>query len=107
MIMLGIAFSLIPAAMWPSMVKLVKDRQIGTAYGLMYSIQNLGLWGFPLLAGIILDNTNPGNPDVLNYTPTILMFAGLGLAGFFFALRLRYMDKKKGYGIEMPLNKKS
>jgi predicted MFS family arabinose efflux permease len=46
MILLGVAFSLVPAAMWPSMVKLVEDKQIGTAYGLMYSIQNLGLWGY-------------------------------------------------------------
>ena len=43
MILLGVAFSLVPAAMWPSMVKLVEEKEIGTAYGLMYSIQNLGL----------------------------------------------------------------
>ena len=107
MIMLGIAFSLVPAAMWPSMVKLVKEKQIGTAYGLMYSIQNLGLWGIPLIAGIILDRTNPGDPDVLNYTPTILMFAGLGMAGLLFAVMLKILDGRKNYGIDMPLNKKS
>ena len=106
MIMLGIAFSLVPAAMWPSMVKLVKEKQIGTAYGLMYSIQNLGLWGVPLIAGIILDRTNPGDPEVLNYTPTILMFAGLGLAGLLFAVMLKILDGRKNYGIDMPLNKK-
>ncbi|MDA3822978.1 MAG: MFS transporter, partial [Bacteroidales bacterium] len=89
MIMLGIAFSLVPAAMWPSMVKLVKDKQIGTAYGIMYSIQNLGLWGIPLLAGIILDKSNPGSPDVLNYTPTMLLFVGLGLLGLLFAIMLK------------------
>ncbi len=106
MIMLGIAFSLVPAAMWPSMVKLVPEKQIGTAYGLMYSIQNLGLWGVPLLAGIILDRTNPGDPEILNYTPTILMFAGLGLAGLLFAFSLKIMDGRKNYGIDLPLNKK-
>ncbi len=105
MIMLGIAFSLVPAAMWPSMVKLVKEKQIGTAYGLMYSIQNLGLWGVPLIAGIILDRTNPGDPEVLNYTPTMLMFAGLGLAGLLFAVTLKIMDGRKNYGIDLPLNK--
>jgi len=106
MVLLGIAFSLVPAAMWPSMVKMVDDKQIGTAYGMMYSVQNLGLWGFPLLAGIILDATNPGNPDVLNYTPTILMFAGLGLVGIFFAIMLKREDRRGNYGIELPLNKK-
>lgn len=106
MIMLGLAFSLVPAAMWPSMVKLVKEKQIGTAYGLMYSIQNLGLFAFPLLAGIILDKTNPGSPSSLNYTPTILMFAALGLLGLVFALLLKREDKKGSYGVDLPMNKK-
>ena len=106
MILLGISFSLVPAAMWPSMVKLITDKQIGTAYGLMYSIQNLGLWAFPILAGIILDKTNPGNPEILNYTPTMLMFASLGILGLLFSLLLKREDKKSGYGIELPLNRK-
>jgi len=106
MVLLGIAFSLVPASMWPSMVKLVDDKQIGTAYGLMYSIQNLGLWGFPLLAGILLDKYNPGNPEVADYTAPILMFAGLGLLGLIFALMLKREDKKGGFGVELPLNKK-
>ena len=106
MILLGISFSLVPAAMWPSMVKLVDDKQIGTAYGLMYSIQNLGLWAFPIIAGVILDKTNPGNPDVLNYTPTMLMFASLGILGLLFSILLKREDKKSGHGIELPLNKK-
>lgn len=105
MIMLGMAFSLVPAAMWPSMVKLVSEKQIGTAYGIMYSIQNLGLWGFPLLAGIILDKTNPGAPGVTNYTPTILMFATLGLFGVLFAVLLKREDKKGGFGVDLPMNK--
>lgn len=106
MILLGIAFSLVPAAMWPSMVKLVDDKQIGTAYGLMYSIQNLGLWGFPLIAGILLDKFNPGNPEVADYTAPIFMFAALGLIGLFFALMLKREDKKRHFGVELPLNKK-
>lgn len=105
-ILLGIAFSLVPAAMWPSMVKLVKESRIGTAYGIMYSVQNLGLWGIPLLAGIILDKTNPGNPLVADYTMTILMFAGLGLVGLLFSLLLKFEDKRKAFGIELPLNQK-
>lgn len=106
MVLLGIAFSLVPAAMWPSMVKLVPDKQIGTAYGLMYSIQNLGLWGFPLLAGILLDKTNPGNPEISDYSAPLLMFAALGLAGLIFAVMLKVEDKKKHFGIELPLNRK-
>lgn len=106
MVLLGIAFSLVPASMWPSMVKLVPEKQIGTAYGLMYSIQNLGLWGFPLVAGLILDRTNPGNPEVADYSTTILMFSVLGLLGLFFAFMLKREDKKGGFGIELPLNRK-
>jgi MFS family permease len=105
MILLGVAFSLVPAAMWPSMVKLVKEKQIGTAYGMMYSVQNLGLWGVPILAGIVLDKTNPGSPEVLNYTPTILMFGAISLLGLLFAIILKREDKKGNYGVELPLNK--
>lgn len=105
-IFLGIAFSLVPAAMWPSMVRLVKESRIGTAYGIMYSVQNLGLWGIPLLAGIILDSTNPGNPEVADYTMTMIMFAALGLLGLVFSLLLKFDDKRKGFGVELPLNKK-
>jgi predicted MFS family arabinose efflux permease len=106
MILLGVSFSLVPAAMWPSMVKLVKEKEIGTAYGLMYSVQNLGLWGVPILAGLVLDRTNPGSPEVLDYTPTMLMFAGLSLLGLLFALVLKREDAKKDFGVELPLNKK-
>jgi MFS family permease len=105
MILLGVSFSLVPAAMWPSMVKLVREKEIGTAYGLMYSVQNLGLWGFPILAGFILDKTNPGNPAVLNYAPAILMFAGLGLLGLLFGILLKWEDGRKNFGVELPLNK--
>ena len=105
MILLGISFSLIPAAMWPSLVKLVDYKQMGTAYGLMYSIQNLGLFGVPILAGIILDTTNPENPETLNYIPTIIMFAVLGLLGLVFAILLKREDSKRGTGIDLPMNK--
>ena len=106
LILMGVSFSLVPAAMWPTMVKLVKEKEIGTAYGLMYSVQNLGLWGIPILAGMILDRTNPGTPDVLNYTPTMLMFAALSLLGLVFALVLKRENSKKNFGVELPLNKR-
>lgn len=105
MILLGIAFSLVPAAMWPTMVRLVKENQIGTAYGIMYSIQNLGLFAFPILSGKLLDISNPGHPEVLNYTPTMLMFAALGLLGLIFAVLLKVEDKRKGFGVDLALNK--
>ena len=113
MVLLGIAFSLVPASMWPTVVRLVPESKIGTAYGLMYSIQNLGLWAFPILAGKILDKTNPGVSEALeagqnityDYTQTILMFAGLGVLGLIFAILLKREDKKKGLGIDLPLNK--
>ena len=106
MILLGVAFSLVPAAMWPSMVKLVKEKEIGTAYGLMYSVQNIGLWGVPILAGIILDKANPGNPEVLNYTPVIMMFGGLSLLGLLFGILLKWENSRRNFGVELPLNKK-
>ena len=105
MIFLGISFSLVPAAMWPSMVKLVEEKQIGTAYGIMYSIQNLGLAGTPILAGYILDISNKTTEGALNYTSTMLMFAGMSAIALFFAFLLKYFDKKKNYGIDLPLNK--
>ncbi|MBS3808426.1 MAG: MFS transporter, partial [Bacteroidales bacterium] len=56
---LGVAFALVPAAMWPAVAKIVKETKIGTAYGLMFSVQNLGLWGVPILIGVVLDSSNP------------------------------------------------
>ena len=110
MFVLGIAFSLVPAAMWPSVAMIVEEKKLGTAYGVMGSIQNLGLWGFPILAGYILDLTNPGvkivegaSSSPLDYTWTMLMFAGLGIVGFVFAILLKRADKAaKGYGLELP-----
>ncbi|HJN06803.1 MAG TPA: MFS transporter, partial [Bacteroidales bacterium] len=80
-------------------------KQMGTAYGMMYSIQNLGLFGIPILAGSILDYTNPGTPDTLNYTPTIFMFLVLGFLGLIFAFLLKKEDRKRGCGIDLPMNK--
>lgn len=110
MFLLGIAFSLIPAAMWPSVAKIVDEPRLGTAYGLMFSIQNLGLWAFPILIGVILDRSNPGvtaelvakGEAVYNYTNPILMLSALGIFGLVFAFLLRREDKTSGYGLEQP-----
>ena len=107
MVLLGIAFSLVPAAMWPSVAKIVPEYRIGTAYGTMFSLQNLGLFFVPILAGTILDVTNPNaieTGEKLIYTPTILMFVGFGIIGFLFALLLKWDDKTSGYGLELPSN---
>ncbi len=58
-VLLGIAFSLVPAAMWPAVTKIVRESKLGTAYGFMFSVQNIGLWAFPLLIGLVLDASNP------------------------------------------------
>jgi len=110
MFILGVAFSLVPAAMWPSVAKIVDTSKLGTAYGLMFSIQNIGLWLFPILIGKILDSTNPGitremvssGTAVYNYTYPILMLAVLGLFGFIFALLLLKSDKNLKIGLESP-----
>lgn len=58
-IILGIGFSLVPAAMWPSVPKIIPEKQLGTAYAVIFWIQNIGLWIIPLLLGIVLNSTNP------------------------------------------------
>ncbi len=110
MFLLGIAFSLIPAAMWPSVTKIVDENRLGTAYGLMFSIQNLGLWAFPILIGTVLDRSNPGVAEniakggnaVYDYTNPVLMLSVLGVFGFIFALLLKRADKTSGFGLELP-----
>ncbi|MFA8433585.1 MAG: MFS transporter [Marinifilaceae bacterium] len=106
MVILGLAFSLVPASMWPSVAKMVDEKRIGSAYGLMFSIQNLGLWAFPILAGVVLDATNAKGAESLDYTYTMLMFACLGILGLLFALLLKREDKVSGYGLELPSNGK-
>lgn len=103
-ILLGIAFSLVPAAMWPSVARIVRENRLGTAYGMMFSLQNLGLFAIPILAGRILDITNsgvaPGEP--LNYTITMILFSSLGMVALVFAFLLRKEDRVSGYGLELP-----
>lgn len=110
MFLLGVAFSLIPAAMWPSVAKIVPEPRLGSAYGLMFSIQNIGLWAFPILIGKVLDMSNPqvttealeAGTAVYDYTNPILMLTALGLIGVLFAFLLKREDKYSGYGLELP-----
>ena len=115
-LILGASFSLVPASMWPSVPKLVDAKIIGSAYALIFWIQNIGLWLFPLLIGKILDATNAdlvaaveaGEMTVeqasisYDYTAPLVMLACLGVAALILGFVLKIVDKKKGYGLELP-----
>jgi predicted MFS family arabinose efflux permease len=113
MALLGISFSLIPAAMWPAVAKIIDQNKLGTAYGIMFSVQNFGLWLFPILIGFVLDKTNPGITAQMveegiakyNYTYSIFMLAMIGIIGVVFAILLKHEDKTSGFGLELPNRK--
>jgi len=95
MVVLGAAFVLVPAALWPSVPMVVEEKRVGTAFGLLTAIQNLGLGLFPLLNGKLRDMTG-------TYTSTQVMFAMLGVAGLIFAFLLLRADKRAGGVLEAP-----
>ena len=103
-LVLGSSFSLVPAALWPSVPKLVDAKVIGSAYALIFWIQNIGLWLFQLLIGKVLDKTNPGvtDPTQFNYTAPLVMLACLGVAALVLGLILKVIDRKKHLGLEEP-----
>ena len=94
-ILLGVSFSLVPAALWPSVPKLVEERYLGSAYSVIFWIQNIGLMAFPIIIGWSLDKTG-------GYTVPMLIFSSLGVAALILGLWLKVEDKKKGYGLELP-----
>ena len=115
-LVLGASFSLVPAALWPSVPKLVDEKIIGSAYALIFWIQNIGLWLFPILIGKVLDNTNPDIAAQLNegtitaaeasvsynYTWPLVMLACLGVAALLIGFYLKVVDRKKHLGLEEP-----
>lgn len=115
-LVLGASFSLVPAALWPSVPKLVDEKIIGSAYALIFWIQNIGLWLFPLLIGKVLDNSNRElvnavangeiTPEVASvsydYTAPLIMLACLGIAALIIGIILKAVDKKKHLGLEEP-----
>ena len=103
-LVLGASFSLVPASLWPSVPKLVDAKVIGSAYALIFWIQNIGLWLFPLLIGKVLDATNPEGTSAteLDYTAPLVMLACLGVAALILGFVLKAVDKKKGIGLELP-----
>ena len=103
-LVLGASFSLVPAALWPSVPKLVDEKIIGSAYAIIFWIQNIGLWLFPLLIGKVLNSTNPEGTAAteLDYTWALVMLAALGIAALLIGIYLKAVDKKKGLGLEEP-----
>ena len=109
-ILLGVAFSLVPSAMWPSVPKIIPNKQLGTAYSLIFYIQNWGLMGAPYLIGSILDKhcivgqriIDGKLQNIYDYTLPMVIFTAFGLAAFIVALLLKREDKRKGYGLESP-----
>ena len=109
-ILLGIGFSLVPSAMWPSVPKIIPERQLGTAYALIFWVQNWGLMLVPLLIGWVLDKycitgtTVIAGKEITSYDYTIpmMIFTSFGVLALLFAFLLKAEDRKKGYGLEMP-----
>ena len=106
MIVLGVAFSLVPSAMWPSVPKVIPEKQLGTAYALIFWVQNWGLMGVPALIGWVLNTYCRLDGEVgtsaYDYTLPMYIFTGFGVAALFVALLLKREDKKCGYGLEEP-----
>jgi len=106
---LGVAFSLVPSAMWPSVPKIIPEKQLGTAYSMIFWVQNIGLMCVPWLIGKVLDNycivnipLADGSIQKYDYTLPMLIFTCFGILALVFAYLLKKEDKRKGYGLELP-----
>lgn len=105
MVMLGIAFGLVPSAMWPSVPKIIPMKLLGTAYALIFYIQNIGLALVPVWIGKV-NQANTGANGVIDYTETMTIFALFGVVAIIISLLLMWEDKRKGYGLQQPNIKK-
>ena len=94
-IVLGVSFSLVPAALWPSVPKIIDEKILGSAYCLIFWIQNVGLCLVPLLIGKVLDATG-------GYTVPMIIFSSFGVLAFIFSFYLKIEDRRKNYGLEKP-----
>lgn len=103
-VVLGVSFSLVPAALWPSVPKIMDKRFLGSAYSLIFWVQNIGLAFVPIIIGKILTATNPGvdDPMMYNYTAPMCFFASLGALALIFGIILKAMNAKNHYGLEDP-----
>ncbi|MCM1035434.1 MAG: MFS transporter [Paludibacter sp.] len=94
-LILGVSFSLVPAALWPSVPKIIDEKVLGSAYCLIFWVQNIGLCLVPMLIGKVLEATG-------GYEKPMIIFSSFGVLAFIFSLLLKVEDKKKGYGLELP-----
>ena len=118
-VILGISFSLVPAALWPSVPKIIDEKILGSAYCLIFWVQNIGLAFVPKLIGNVLVSSNANNEAVIaakaaieagatdtfipyNYTTPLIIFACFGVAALFIAIYLKALDKKRHLGLEEP-----
>lgn len=107
---LGVSFSLVPSAMWPSVPKIIPENKLGTAYAVIFWVQNWGLSGVPLLVGWTLDKWGILPPEIVDgaevqrydYTIPMLIFLGLGILAVLFGVLLKREDARKGYGLQEP-----
>ena len=110
MVLLGIGFSLVPSAMWPSVPKIIPENRLGTAYALIFYVQNWGLMGVPLLIGWVLEKYCISGTTVrdgltvntYDYTLPMMIFALFGVLALIVAFLLKAEDKRMGYGLEKP-----
>ncbi|MDR0710976.1 MAG: MFS transporter [Prevotellaceae bacterium] len=106
MVALGVAFSLVPSAMWPSVPKIIPEKQLGTAYALIFWVQNIGLMVVPYLIGVVLDRfcktVSAEGKISYDYTIPMLIFTALAALSTLVAVMLKREDKKSGYGLEKP-----
>lgn len=108
-VILGVSFSLVPAALWPSVPKVIDGKILGSAYALIFWIQNIGLCFVPKIIGNVLSATNASNIEnglPYDYTTCMIIFASFGVIAFILGILLKIEDKKKGYGLELPNVKK-
>lgn len=101
MLILGIAFGLVPSAMWPSVPKIIPMKLLGTAYALIFYIQNIGLALIPVWIGKV-NQVNTGADGVIDYTQTMTIFAAFGVIAIIISFLLLFEDKRKGYGLQKP-----
>ena len=100
MCVLGIAFSLLPAALWPAVPKIVPMKQLGTSYSIIYYIQNIGLMLIPVLIGKVLERDTTG--ELVDYTRALIIFAIIGVGAIITSALLLWIDRRRHYGLEQP-----
>lgn len=98
-VVLGVSFSLVPAALWPSVPKIIDEKILGSAYCLIFWVQNIGLCLVPLLIGVVLQKTG-------GYVMPMIIFSTFGILAFILTFLLKIEDKRKGYRLEEPNVKK-